>query len=343
MKKQIFILAAAMLLLVTTSCKKEGEGIFNPEMRISTIYTQSILYQNDNFVDGIERYVSEQWDWQGDKLQSITYFYPVKQLGKDSTITDTSFVQYFSYDKDGRLVRADLKGAVNMYADYVYESNLLKYITIYENGEECISYTFNHSGRTITTIDVRVITYLSYKSLPILNRTNPLRFILTDDVAAQIIEATCRSASMMTKNGTKNIVTAVLNLTWDNGNLIRITGSLQNSISMQMDFAYDSKNNPYYKMNELSCTLTDIYLPVVALSKNNMVEYTIQQTHMGVTETATTQYEYTYNNLDYPLRQTVEETWQKADLVWDEEAQDYYEGSTTSVYRQEDIRFFEYE
>ena len=331
MKKTIFTLAVVALLAGVCSCTKEKEGVYNPKQKIQSVYFESKGVQGDEVLYENTKYKSEAWTWEDNRLDRISYFEPVAYYtdGNEHIEIELVYTQLFSYDKDNRLTKSEILGEDNMAADYTYEGNYLKTVSITEQLRPMVKYSFNYTDKKITSIDMTVYQEefkkgaSDNKVAKVLMRTNPLRFVMTPEAAARTMSATQRYAKLMAKKGcTKGSSTVTLKVEWDGDNISKISGTAMGE-SMALTYKHDNKNNPYYGLFDIMSLASDEVFLFLPMSRHNITEATQTFIEDGEEESYTISYTYTYNGKDYPTSKTLDEVEQRYDWTYNEETGEY--------------------
>ena len=317
MKKILFAVMAFALLAGVSSCKKELEGKYAPKEKIQSVYQEYAMYYDGEIENQEAKFKSEEWTWVKDRLDRIVYFdqttYEVGEDEEPESEYVQLYVQLFSYDSDGRLTKSEIIGMANMEATCEYDGKELSKMTIKEDGEMVATYQFNHDGKRITSFDMTLggdYWEMDEKVAKQFERVNPLRFVLSAEPAAEVMSATKSYAKSAAKAGSKANTTIRFNLEWNGDNVSRIAASYMGE-TMQYNFNYDTKNNPFYNLFEVVHTVDNNFMPFMPLSKNNVTAIAILLSEDGDTEaeTETMQYSYTYNDKDYPTSRKEEETF----------------------------------
>ena len=315
MKKILFIVAAIALLAGVSSCKKEKEGKYAPKEKIQSVYQEYAVYYGGEVVEQEAKYLSEEWTWEKDLLNRITYYsqdtYPTGEGDETVTEREVIYTQLFTYDDDDSLVKSEILGYANMKAVCEYEGNYLKTMTIWDGDEVLAIYQFNHDGKKITSFDLTLgdmFEDVDKKAMQQMERVNPLRFLLNTEVAAKTMAATKECAKRAAKAGRKDDVLALhFALMWDGDN-VKSIGATYMGETLQYDFKYDNKNNPFYNLFEIVGTVENSFMPFMPLSKNNVTSIVQTESAEGESYTETFEYTYTYNSKDFPTSKSVDET-----------------------------------
>lgn len=313
MKKILFAVMAFALLAGTSSCKKEMEGKYAPKEKINAVYTEETYWYNGSIESHEAKYKSEEWTWVKDRLDKIVYFnqytYPTGEGDEMETEYEQTNLQTFTYDDDGRLTKSEIFGMTKMEAICEYDGKELTKMTFMEDGEVVVAYQFKHDGKRITSFDMTLNDEywgVGEKVAKQLERVNPLRFVLSAEPAAQVMDATKIYAKRAAKVGSKANTVIHFDIEWNGNNVSRI-GSSHMGEKMQYDFNYDEKNNPFYNLFDIGNTRV---VPFMPLSKNNVIGIAQTMSEGGDVETETIEYSYTYNSKDYPTSKKEEETYE---------------------------------
>ena len=311
----MFAVMAFALLAGVSSCKKEMEGKYAPKEKIQSVYQEHTTYYGNDVEHHEPKFKSEEWTWVNDRLDRIVYFdqytYETGENGEPETEYEQLYVQFFTYDGDGRLTKSEILGLTNMVATCEYDGKELTKMTITEDGAMVVTYQFYHDGKRITSFDLTLggdYWEMDEKVAKQLERVNPLRFVLSAEQAAEVMAATKNCAKRATKAGSKANTVLHFDMEWSGDNVSRI-GAFYMGATMQYDFNYDTKNNPFYNLFEVVSTVENNFMPFMPLSKNNVTGIAVTLSEDGEVETETMQYSYTYNDKDYPTSRKEEETY----------------------------------
>ena len=141
-------------------------------------------------------------------------------------------------------------------------------MTIKEDGEMVATYQFNHDGKRITSFDMTLggdYWEMDETVAKQFERVNPLRFVLSAEPAAQVMSATKSYAKSAAKAGSKANTTIRFNMEWNGDNVSRIAASYMGE-TMQYNFNYDTKNNPFYNLFEVVHTVDNNFMPFMPLA-----------------------------------------------------------------------------
>ena len=316
MNKLPFIIAVLTLLTGLSSCPKEREGKYTPKEKVQSVYQEQTWYQNDEVVRQEAKYKSEEWTWANDQLDSIIYYEQHTYQSEDETEIwyEKISTQQFTYDKDGRLTKSEIVGYFNIIgftsivATCEYDGKYLKSITVTEEGEFVESYQFNHNGKQITSFDLTLSNNLiekDKKAMQLLDRVNPLRFILDVEIATKVMSTTQECVKRASKADIKANNVVHFDMTWEGDNVSRIAGNYMGP-TMQYDITYDNKNNPFYNLFDIANTVYQGFLLSTPICKHNVtgISLTLTGSEGETSRTKSVAITYTYNNKDYPTSRT---------------------------------------
>lgn len=298
MKKIYLALAAMTLLVLAAGCKKEKEGVYNPDQKIKTIYTAFQYFNNGEMEYEQPKTVSEQWTWKDDHVVSIEYFedYP-----------DVCATQTLTYDDQNRILSTKLDGRyINATSLCTYGKKYLETMELTMDGQPYITFHFNREKSVITNIVMDVNPEAmnlgkGNKEMQKMLSSMPMQQLLGPAANKQVLKMAEKYAKMAKGN---QMVSVTLYLTWDGDNIVSMSGSGMGE-TMKLDYTYDAKHNPFYNMFGLT-GLMEMDMPYMMhgmLSENNPL--TISLTVNGITEVD--KYNYEYDGKDYPTRVYTEE------------------------------------
>ena len=315
MKKLLFIMTALTLLAGVSSCQKEQEGKYAPKEKIQSVYLEQTWYQNGEVIQQEPKFKSEEWTWTNDRLDSITYYdqhtYQTGEEEETEIWYEKIYTQRFTYDEDGRLTKSEVVGFLNIVgfvsivATCEYDGKYLKTMTVTKDGEFVESYQFNHDGKRITSFELTLSDNFIEKdnqAIRLLDRVNPLRFVLDAELATKVTTATQKCVKHTTAKA-NNVVH--FDMTWDGDNVSRIAGIYMGS-TMQYDITYDKKNNPFYNLFDIVNTVDQGFLLSTPICKHNItgISLTLTGSEGETSHTESVTITYTYNSKDYPTSRT---------------------------------------
>ena len=272
MKKLLSLLIVVCVTALFVSCQKDG--VYNPSKKISKIIT---TYQYDDYSYSY----SEVWKWGKKTLDQISDYDSEGELDG---------ITYFTYDKN-RLSR--VQSGSSSYLEYHYDGSKLATADHYSGGSLYRTYTFTHTNGNITKIEDQ--RYSNWKSD--VDKYDALELVLGKDLA-QIVNKSVQKHDA--KNGSKGTSKYVYDLTWKNGNVIKVEISEETDPTWKetLDAEYDTYNNPLcgYFWNGASGAVNH--------SKNNIVKVTYTETELNEIDIDTYTYQYTYDG-KYPKTRRV--------------------------------------
>ena len=292
MKKTFTLMAAAVLLLATFSCKKEG--VYNPGEKIKEVYTESTT---TTIADGttntsvVDKYKSQQWTWDGKLLTEITNYTP------DGTAASKMLLTY-----DGKkLARVSNEGS-DIYTEYTYKSNKLTAITVVSDGNEMLKIDVIHDDGKISRLKFIIDADLSNMDLPDLDFAKKSTSFAIPEFVTDMVFKSYRKHG----KGSQGIQ-VTLNLTYESNNVSKISISVSGITYMSVTMSYDKKNNPMY-----GCYA---FIGPSALSKNNITNVkagNMASLMSGEADIEDVVYVYTYTSNDYPETVTTTSTQELA-------------------------------
>lgn len=275
--KSLGVLLGLLLIASLASCHKDKTGAYTPKKKIQQIYYSWRNTDKEPF---------QHWEWNGDRLSSITHY------SDFDFKNDDRWIENFTYE-NGRITRVD-NYTNSEYITYDYDGDRLKSATVfYQNAIACtwaISYDGDHiSKMTGTFYDMKKNAKL---------QLNPLSHLLPPNVCACVAKSEQQLADQRQQEET---YTMALLLTWTDDNISKIvfTGDGE-YIDFQLQ--YDDKNCPWYGfMGGLEDYLINYASGHTGFTKNNV-------TSMIITEgdyADTLCFAYQYDRDKYPILQTM--------------------------------------
>lgn len=274
--KSLGIVLGLLLIASLVSCQKEKAGVYSPKKKIQRIYYAWNGHEKEPF---------QHWEWNGDKLNSITHY-------MDYDLKDDPWVESFTYE-DNRVTRVD-NYTYSEYITYDYDGDHLKTATIfYENAIVCswaVSYDGNHINKMAGTFyDIKKGANL---------HLNPLSHLLPPDICRSIVKCEQKLAQQRHEDETFALT---LLLTWTNDNISKIvcTGDGE-YIDFQLQ--YDDKNCPFYGfMGDLQDYLVNFTAGHTGFTKHNLTSMVVTEGHYSDTVC----FAYQYDKDKYPVFQTM--------------------------------------
>ena len=298
--KKLFtvVLCVSILLpLLFTACQRESEeeqnqeqvqeGVYNPQKKIDRIFSnwrliRQVFSQETNSWETVEQVdgplaSSEIWQWNGDELESITYYEDGVEYGRADFSYHNNRIHSIS-------VTDDLVAWRNLTYYYSYDGDKLSSIQSFQESTMVEDFQIIHTGNKITKI-IYYENFLYTKNLP----SHPIAINPTID---RIL------TSLKTKYKTKGIIfQGVINLEWDGNNISRASvAEDMDDESWVVEYTYDTKTNPYYGM--LFWYGHDGYRDMFTSQNNVLTEKCTYLESEGVAWSD--EYSYTYNG-DWPI------------------------------------------
>jgi len=272
-----FSIALGLLLIASlASCKKEKTGNYMPKKKIQQMYYADY---------GEEKQPFQHWDWNGDKLSSITHY-------TDIDMKSDRWIENFTYENN-RITRVD-NYTNSEYITYNYDGDHLKTATVfYENAIVCtwnISYDGNHISK------MSGILYEAKKNGHEM-KLNPLAHLLPHNICTRVIK--CEQKTAQQHKG--DAINVTLLLTWNNDNITKLVYTGEGEyIDFQMQ--YDDKNCPFYGfLGGLEDYLTNFSTGHTGFTRHNVTALILNEDYYSDSIC----YAYQYDKDKYPILQTM--------------------------------------
>ena len=263
------------------SCHKDKNGVYAPKKKIQQIYHS----RSDT-----EKAPFQHWEWNGDKLNSITHY-------SDFDFKAVTWVENFTYDDKNRVTRVD-NYTNSEYITYEYDGDHLKSATVFYRSAIVCSWAFSYDGDKISKM---MGTFYENKKDGATLHLNPLSHLLPPNVCKGIAKSEQRLAN---QRGTKESFNIALLLTWTDHNISKIVFTGDGEY-MDFQLQYDDKNCPWYGfLGSLEDHLINFTSGHTGFTKNNVTR--IIMTEDSYTDTIC--YAYQYNADKYPVLQTMYES-----------------------------------
>lgn len=280
--KSLGIVLGLLLIASLTACHKDKTGVYTPTKKIQQIYYSWSDTDKEPF---------QHWEWNGDKLNSITHY-------SDFDFKADTWIENFTYDDNNRVTRVD-NYTNSEYITYEYDGDHLKSATVfYRNAIACtwaISYEGDHISKMMGTF------YEDFKKDGAKLHLNPLTHLLPPNVCESVNQC---EQSLANQRGTKETYTIALLLTWTDNNISKIAFTGDGEY-MDFQLQYDDKNCPWYGfMGGLEDYLINFTSGHTGFTKNNVTR--IIMTEDDYADTIC--YAYQYNSEKYPVLQTMYES-----------------------------------
>ncbi len=256
MKRNLLVLAIALLAVAFVSCQKDG--VYKPKKKIAKIicnWEERTSYDTTNVND----YVSEEFVWGKKTIDKR-----IHSFRKFNYVTNTeSFptIEYtYSYDDKNRLI--GMREGSFIY-EYIYnDDKRLSNINVYDGTDTASTVELGYEDKHVSSMKITDY-YYSDKSQA------ALAMILPCQIVNVIYPEEINCGEIVPKV----ISTDVTNVTfeWDGKNISRMT-SKNDKITSTATYEYDGKINPF------SGFYSDENLSSVMFSKNNVTKITSTRT-----------------------------------------------------------------
>jgi YD repeat-containing protein len=292
MKRNLLIVAIALLTVAFVSCKKDG--VYKPKEKIAKIYkewttidvtTQVTPDMTTTRTDTMAqpRYVAEEWNWVDKTLGSVVI--------KDSHGNVDANVAYI-YDDKNRLTGLTFDGGK---VEYAYnEDKKLQSMKYYEDNELGFSYDIEYEGKLPVKVAMTEYWGASDKNM--------------SDFAKSLIPSYILKYKELKEKGltakATHTYTITANITWDGKNISQVVTAEPDEDPVTTTYEYDNNINPYYGMYGAVWVFEGEAEELhFAYSKNNVVKETCSYTSNNKTITTIDEYTYEYDG-KYPTSVT---------------------------------------
>ena len=271
MKRNLLIVAIALMAVAFVSCKKDG--VYNPKHKIAKVYnewtTTTVTTDSDGsrtVTDVQNPFVAEEWTWGDKTLNSVMY------KDKDGKVTST--VNY-TFDDKNRITGSTCGSEK---AEYVYnDDKKLQSIKITDGPDYSVSIEITYDGKVPAS--VKTVTAYEFKKL--------------SAFAQSFIPSYVREAMEADQLRSKTTVSYTYNTTieWDGKNISQAVTTGENGYKYTAVYEYDAKLNPFKGMY---ADFDDNNFDV-AYSKNNVVKKTVTTVDGNDTDVDVTEFTYEYD------------------------------------------------
>ncbi|MBR0323358.1 MAG: hypothetical protein IIX06_02560, partial [Bacteroidales bacterium] len=242
MKKTALLLAIALFAVTFTSCQKTKP--YNPKEKISKIYVGL----------GLEKNLSEAWNWEGNQLKSIEHYISIDNVQLNY------YTEVFTYNDKGQVQNVKTEDG-DFYTEYLYGTNDRLYqVNCYLTSEnKPIMYMFEYDDNKLSEITVvgKDIDMTDVKA-----SSSSMKYVLPE-ILLTPIEKALNNKPM--ERGEKNIE---MDIEWHGKNISEIDVEYGN-YSEKHYFSYDNYQNPF--RNFFSIDVDDL---CTFANKNNVVAIT---------------------------------------------------------------------
>ena len=274
MKRNLLIVAIALLAVAFVSCHKDG--VYKPKQKIAKIYkewttidvtTQVTPDMTTTRTDTTAqpRYVAEEWNWVDKTLGSVVF--------KDSHGNVDANVAYI-YDDKNRLTGLTFDGGK---VEYAYnDDKKLQSMKYYEDNELGYSYDIEYDGKLPVKVAMTEYWGASDKNM--------------SDFAKSLIPSYILKYKELKEKGltakATHTYTITANITWDGKNISQVVTAEPDEDPVTTTYEYDNNINPYYGMYGAACVIEEEADGLhFAYSKNNVVKETCSYTSNNKTIT----------------------------------------------------------
>lgn len=293
MKRNLLIVAIALLTVAFVSCKKDG--VYKPKEKIAKIYkewttidvtTQVTPDMTTTRTDTTAqpRYVAEEWNWVDKTLGSVVF--------KDSDGSVDVNVAYI-YDDKNRVTGLTFDGGK---VEYAYnDDKKLQSLKYYEDNELSFSYDIEYEDKLPVKVAMTEYWFGSdFKNMSAFAKSLIPRYILKY-MELKEKELTAKATHTYT-------ITA--NITWDGKNISQVVTTEPDYEPVTTTYEYDNNINPYYGMYGAVRVFEEEADGLhFAYSKNNVVKETSSFKSNNKTITTIDEYTYEYDG-KYPTSVT---------------------------------------
>ena len=244
MKIKIIITVTAMSVIssgIFSSCNKDDDGIYNPEKKISKIYTQ---YDIGN------KQLDEIWTWNKNQLSKIEY---------------NAYSSVFEYEKNQISKITDNDGD---YQKFTYNGSKISKIEYFSDYKLWIVFNFEHSKGKISKITIEENSNYGKHDLNFLKskKNNALRLILPEQIAEKTVKANLNNQKIFGKYSEINKYTYTYTWKGDNVEQLVVEAICNGEVYTNTHkYTYDNKINPMYGL---------FIGEKFSLSKNNVIKST---------------------------------------------------------------------
>ena len=263
MKKTTLLLAIALFAVTFTSCQKTKP--YNPKEKISKIYVGL----------GLEKNLSEAWNWEGNQLKSIEHYISIDNVQLNY------YTEVFTYNDKGQVQNVKTEDG-DFYTEYLYGTNDRLYqVNCYLTSEnKPIMYMFEYDDNKLSEITVvgKDIDITDLKA-----SSSSMKYVLPEILLTPIEKALDNKPM---ERGESKIE---MDIEWYGKNISEIEVEYGN-YSEKHYFSYDNYQNPF--RNFFSIDVDDL---CTFANKNNVVAITSVSSYMGFSYTDTEYINYTYD------------------------------------------------
>ncbi len=278
-----FVLLSAILFV---SCNKSG--VYKPKDKLSKVWFEKeslvIIDSVEHKNPPIDKYLREEWIWDGKYLASRTVF---RSNG------DVWYNYNYEYNKkeNNRIIgitsniAAERKTRIRfMYDDDTRKLKEIKYFTeaFPENNLPYKWLVFEYDGNKVISIKETVNTQRYPRNYSYME-TSLLPYLVSEEMAESIEENEIRSKAEYDQRINDYV------FEWEKKNISNVTMISTTGDTIKISYTYDKNHNP--QMARVMGLVEDNGLDALICSRNNVVSCTYESANLTYTEES----EYTYD------------------------------------------------
>jgi len=283
MKRIAFVFAVLLCAMTFVSCSKSG--VYSPKDKLSKVWFEKeslvIIDSVEHKNPAVEKYLREEWLWDGDFLTSRTVY---------RSNHDVWYNYKYEYNKKDRIVGITTpeKGTRIRFI-YDDDTKLLKEIKYYTEvfPEAELPYRkleLGYDGKKLVSIKETINTQRYPRNA--FHEISLLPYLVSEEMAASI------EANMITEKVEYDITINEYAFEWEKKNIsnVKITTTKGgNTTETTISYTYDDNRNPM--MARVMGLVEDASVNQLICSKNNVVSCTYEDQNMTYTEEC----QYTYD------------------------------------------------
>lgn len=283
MKRIAFVFAVLLCVTAFVSCNKSG--VYNPKDKLSKVWFEKesvvIIDSVEHKNPSVEKYLREEWLWDGNFLNSRTVFrsnhdvwynykyeYNKKNLIVGITTAEKGTRIRFIYDDDKRLLK-EIKYYTELFPDAEQPYRKLE---------------LTYDGKKLMSIKETINTQRYPRNA--YNEISLLPYLVSEEMAASI------EANMISEKVEADQTTNEYAFEWEKKNITNVkitTKKGENTTETTISYTYDDNRNP--QMARVMGLVEDATVSPLICSHNNVVSCTYEGQNMTYTEEC----QYTYD------------------------------------------------
>lgn len=272
------------IALCASSCKKEG--VYKPGKKIVQIQKVD--------ADG-NTAPYEDWNWDGDLLQGITYHW-MTENGKPAA-------EPFTYDGRRLVASTYVVDSTTLNVEYIYMGKKLVQVKTSNDTTDVFTtsstYDFEHDGKHITKVVEHAV--MSYADLP---DYSPLHMVLPANVCSQMLRDEQRDRKAILGTKLTLTITRTYILTWEGDNVVKIESQCsreENPVyTVVSNYTYDGHHNPHAGLFAYASIINQ-YGEEIVNANNILTLSEVENYADGFVQNYEEHYTYTYDDDDYPV------------------------------------------